>query len=149
MTSGSNLQPEVVIKNTGESAIIIGEIGGLDSLLAPFSIVVDLCSNQLLSPGQRCSLIALFSPESAGVYEDSFDVAFPELGINYSIRLSGEGGSSVAEADITSSFSSVNFAELDMLFSQDISPYSKKILINNFGDLPLDLYNTTLILIFT
>ena len=144
VTSGSNVQPEVVITNTGESAVTIGEIGGLDSLAAPFSIVVDLCSNQVLSPGQRCSLIALFSPESAGIYEDSFDVALPELGINYSIRLSGEGGPTVAEPDITSFYSSVNFTELDVLYSQDIPPYSRNILINNFGDLPLDLYSITL-----
>ncbi len=74
-TSGHPAPSFHTVKNTGESAIIIGEIGGLDSLLAPFSIVVDLCSNQLLSPGQRCSLIALFSPESAGVYEDSYAIA--------------------------------------------------------------------------
>jgi len=140
----SNLQPEVVIQNIGETLITIGAIGGVDSLAAPFNRVVDLCSYKVLQPGQRCSLIALFAPESAGVYEDSFDVEFPGLGINYLLKLSGEGIDNGAEADITSSFSSIDFSKLDVLYGQGTPPYFKRVLINNFGTLPLDLYNLTL-----
>lgn len=144
VTQGSNLQPEIVIVNTSNVPVTIGDIGVQDSLAEPFRIVGDLCSNQVLAPGKRCSLIALFSPVATSVYQDSFDIAFPDLGLNYSVQLSGEGGGNVDEADITTSFSSVDFLALDVLYRQDIPPYSKKILINNFGALPLELNSIVL-----
>ena len=144
VTPSTSLQPEIVILNTGVKSVLVGNIGVQNSLSLPFSIVSDKCSNRELSPGQRCSLIALFSPKSSGFFEDSFEIELPELGINYHINLTGEGGPEAAEPDITSSFSSVDFGSLDMLFNQDDSPYLERIFINNSGDVQLDIFNIAL-----
>ena len=64
---------------------------------------------------------------------------FPDLGINYLIKLSGEGGVVADEADIASSFSSVEFGEHDVLFSPDDPPYTGQLVISNTGKSPLDL----------
>ena len=139
VTSGANLQPEIVIQNTGVDSISIGGIATLNTLSAPYKIVSDFCSNTVLFSGQRCSFIVLFSPEAEGIFTDDFDVEFPDLGINYLITLSGEGGPAVAEADITVSHSSVDFDEHDVLYSVDDLPYTGVISIRNLGTLSLDL----------
>ncbi|PCJ88863.1 MAG: hypothetical protein COA54_01125 [Thiotrichaceae bacterium] len=139
VTSGSNLQPEIVIKNVGVNTILIGEVDIQGSLSTPFRIVSDQCSNKQLLPDQRCSFIALFTPETIGVFEDSFEIDFPNLGIRYSITLTGEGGSEAAEPDITSTLSSIDFGVKDVIFNQNILPYKQSIVINNFGSVQLDL----------
>jgi len=144
VTPGTNLQPEIVLLNTGDIPVSIGNIGSQKALSPPYSIVTELCSNGILFPGQRCSLIALFSPGTQGVFEDSFDIEFPGLGINYLIDLSGTGGPDAVEADISSTFSSINFGSKDIYFNEGESPYVKATLISNSGNVRLNFNSITL-----
>lgn len=147
VTPGSNLQPEVVIQNIGVNSVLVGGIEVRNPLSSPFEIVVevDSCSNRELLPGQRCSLIALFSPASSGTFVNFIDVDFPELGINRQINLDGEGGAVAIEADITSTFSSIDFNIhfniVDVRFSVDDPPYLVQTAIVNpkTATAPLDL----------
>ena len=138
-TPGSNLQPEIVIQNIGNNPITIGVIAGQDSLAQPFSIVTDLCSNRTLFPGQKCSFIVLFWPKQSGSFNDSFDVEFPGLGLNYTIKLSGVGGSIATEPDFSSGFSSIDFGETTVLASPNDTAYRISSTITNFGGIDLNI----------
>lgn len=143
VTSGANLQPEIVIKNTSNDELTIGGIADINQLVLPFRIVNDRCSNSILQPGSRCAFIVLFSPESSGIYTDTFNVEFIDLDVSYEITLVGEGGPSVPEADITLTSTSVDYGDVDVLYVNNYS-YASGQIINNFGDLPLVISSISL-----
>ncbi len=144
VTPGTNLQPEIVLLNTGDFPVSIGSIGGQKALSAPYRIVSDFCSNGILFSGQRCSLIAVFSPATQGVFDDNFDIEFPGLGISYFINLSGTGGPDAVEADISSTLSSVDFGQRDIFFNEGESPYLRLTIISNSGKARLNFNSIAL-----
>ncbi|MCW8923415.1 MAG: peptidylprolyl isomerase [Gammaproteobacteria bacterium] len=152
VTSGSSVQPEITIRNTGGDAILIGGISDNNPVLPPFNVVDVGCANSVIQPGDQCSFMVLFSPESEGVYEDSFNIEIISLGISYEVSLYGVGGLAVNEPDINVSFSSVNFGNVDVLESADL-PYIfpptgsliPVILIENKGTQDLDISSITVI----
>lgn len=139
VTVGSNLQPEIVIINMRTENISIGSIANINPVSAPFQIVNDKCSYRTLSQGARCSFIVLFSPESMGDFSDSFNIEFTDPEISYEVALKGIGGPDIPEPDITVTFSSIDYGDVDVIYQENALPYVQRQFINNFGELPLDL----------
>lgn len=120
VTPGTELQPEVIIKNTGTEILQIGGIGITNPLAKPFRIVDTGCANSIIQPGSECAFMVLFSPDAhGGPYTDSFEVEIANLGIKHEVQLTGNGGPVVDEPDIQLSFSSVNFGTIDVLERTD------------------------------
>ena len=64
----------VTVSNTGTADLDIGDIGGLNPLEAPFTLVTDNCSNQTLGPAATCTLSVTYAPTAADTHVDSFDI---------------------------------------------------------------------------
>ncbi len=75
VTVGNSLDGTVTILNDGNANLVIGNVGQVNPLATPFSIVLpDNCSTQTLIPGASCVLTVRFSPIAAGSFSDSFDI---------------------------------------------------------------------------
>jgi CSLREA domain-containing protein len=59
---GGYLEDTISVSNSGPYSLAIGNIGGSDPLEAPFSIVVDTCSAQVLAKGKTCNITVRFEP---------------------------------------------------------------------------------------
>ncbi len=64
----------LTITNTGEAALILGQIASANALLAPFSILSDLCSGQTLSKDATCTIEIRFSPTAEAGANDAFNI---------------------------------------------------------------------------
>ena len=137
VTSGSNVQPEITIKNTGNDILQLGGIRNINPVSDPFRILDSRCANSIIQPGGQCSFMVLFSPESEGVYMDSFNIEIANYGISYEVSLSGVGGPALDEPDIVVSFSSVDYGLVDVLDSDASPPYTLTQVIQNKGKLDL------------
>lgn len=145
VTPGSDVQPEVTVSNTGDSALIVGDIASSNTVADPFTVIGG-CANTIIQPGEQCSFMVLFSPESAGLYPDSFNIEIISDSTSHEVFLTGQGGAAQDEADIQVSFSSVDFGTVDVLESTD-SPYTfppagsiiPVIFIKNIAVLALDI----------
>lgn len=139
VTLGSNLQPEVVIENIGTNDLVIGNIADTNPLLLPFRILNDACSNTIVLPGERCAFIVLFSPETEEVFSDSFNIELTNLSLSHEFLLTGTGGPSIDEPDITLTFTSIDFGNVDVIYSDNTSSYIARQFIRNFGKAQLDI----------
>ncbi|MGD8570428.1 MAG: choice-of-anchor D domain-containing protein, partial [Gammaproteobacteria bacterium] len=74
-TMGGTANGSIAIyNNSGTANLLIGTIGGVNGLSAPFSIQNDGCSNQSLVPHGICTVSLQFAPTTAGTFNDSFDI---------------------------------------------------------------------------
>jgi cyclophilin family peptidyl-prolyl cis-trans isomerase len=137
---GSNLQPEVVIRNLSSETINIGAIASENPISAPFRIVSDECSFRALSPQERCSFIVLFTPENTDDFAESFDIKIDDPEISYEVAVTGSGGADTSEPDIAVTYSSIDYGSVDILYLDSALPYVKRQFISNGGELPLDLF---------
>ena len=64
----------VTITNDGTADLTIGNIAQANALDAPFSILNDNCSGQIIAAGESCTLTVRYEPVSIGTFSDSFDV---------------------------------------------------------------------------
>ena len=128
VTLGSLSNQTVTITNDGNANLSIGNIPSFDILAAPFSIQNNTCSSQILAPAANCTLTIIFSPMSAGSYNDSFDIPSDDAdeasvtinlsGIGEVIDLDGDGYSPPEDCDDT---------------NIDINPF-KNEMCNGFDD---------------
>ena len=65
---------ELIIQNTGNGNLTIGQIAQQNPLGNPFIITTDDCSGTTVPPSSSCSLIIRFSPTSQAGFSDSFDI---------------------------------------------------------------------------
>ncbi len=87
---GCPVDRQVSITNNGNEDLQIGNIGQNNPLAAPFSIMDDNCSGEILSPGEICMVTVDFSCSSEGTYSDSFDVPSDDID-NDPVTISVEG----------------------------------------------------------
>jgi hypothetical protein len=71
---GESLPSTITLSNTGGVNLVIGSIGGVNGLAAPFSIMTDNCSAATLAPAGTCTIVVDYSPVTAAVSSDSFDI---------------------------------------------------------------------------
>ncbi|MDP6651305.1 MAG: choice-of-anchor D domain-containing protein [Gammaproteobacteria bacterium] len=80
VTEGTAWDRPVKITNEGNANLTIGAIAQLDSLAAPFSILSDTCSGQIIAPAAgaipppSCTIDVRFLPSTTGPFNDSFDI---------------------------------------------------------------------------
>lgn len=74
VAQGASLEKTVTITNDGTVDLSIGTIATLDGLVAPFSILNDLCSTTTVAHAASCTLAVRFAPTSAEAFNDNFDI---------------------------------------------------------------------------
>jgi hypothetical protein len=73
--AAGSLSPQTVsITNNGNADLVLGAMGTVDPLGAPFAIKADTCSGQTLAPTTACTVTIEFAPVSLGAFADSFDI---------------------------------------------------------------------------
>ncbi len=141
VTPQSNLQPQFFIENISNQNILIGNVGNSDPIEDPFKILGLRCDNSILAPGDKCAFAVAFnSPETNlfNTYTDSFNIEFPELGLDYTINVTGEGGAQVDEPDIslassTTGFRYLDYGDVDIDISEIPIPYYLTLGYQNRG----------------
>ena len=93
VTEGSSSNQTVTVTNDGNADdLVIGYIAQNNPMSAPFSILNDYCSGQILSPSSNCTLTVRFSPTATGLFNDSFDIPSNDSDENpVTISVSGTG----------------------------------------------------------
>ena len=66
VTEGTTRDRTVTVTNSGNAALIIGTIGAVNPVAAPFSIVTDNCSTVSLAPAASCAVLLRYTPADAG-----------------------------------------------------------------------------------
>jgi hypothetical protein len=74
VNAGSSTTQTVTVTNTGTANLLVGTVGSMNPLAAPFSVKTDTCSNQTIAPSASCTLTLAFAPISAGTFSDSFNI---------------------------------------------------------------------------
>jgi CSLREA domain-containing protein len=72
--SGTFLNRNVVISNSGTADLTLGNIAQADPLSSPFRILTDGCSGKTIASFANCTLTLRFEPTAAGDYNDRFDI---------------------------------------------------------------------------
>ena len=82
----------ITISNDGATNLDLGQIAAANTLAAPFSILIDGCSNQAVVPTASCNLTVRFAPSSPGISSDSFDIPSNDNDENpVTVNVSGTG----------------------------------------------------------
>jgi hypothetical protein len=71
---GHVVEQAVTLRNTGNAPLRLGAIAAAQSLVSPFALPADPCSNRTLQPQEVCVLPVTFAPTAAGSFNDSFDI---------------------------------------------------------------------------
>jgi len=79
IAAGYSSMEAVIVTNSGNGALAIGQIAANDALAAPFSIALDTCSGATLAPGSKCDLMLRFAPASSGLFTDILDIPSSDL----------------------------------------------------------------------
>ena len=74
LTEGTTLDRTVTVTNNGSANLVLGTVGGVNPLAAPFSFTTDNCSLQTLAPAASCSIQIRFSPVTLGFSSDSLNI---------------------------------------------------------------------------
>lgn len=89
--TGSVGNQTLTVSNIGTADLQIGSIVGL---AAPFSVVIDACSNQTIIPAASCIISLSFSPASEIFYSDTLSIPSNDTDENpLNITVSGTGAS--------------------------------------------------------
>lgn len=100
VAAGSSSSQTVTIRNDGNADLVLGAVGSVGPLAAPFATKTDACSGQTLAPAASCTLTVEFAPVSAGPFADSFNIPSNDPDeASVTVSLSGTG-SSTAVGDI-------------------------------------------------
>jgi cyclophilin family peptidyl-prolyl cis-trans isomerase len=139
----TSTQSVITIKNTDTISHSIGDIASTDTIDAPFSIIANTCSNTTLAQDAECTLSIQFSPQSEGIFNDTFNIELTDLALSYSFSLTGQGGATVQ--DIAPSFEAVEFAEVQLYDPSNPLSYEQIVVfINNDGGLDLEIFSMSL-----
>jgi len=151
VTPLSNLQPEFFIENISDQNLAIGFIGNNNPVEGAFVIKSSGCVKAILLPGEKCAFVVAFRPlEESLTYSDSFNVEFPELGLDYTVNVTGQSSVVAAEPDISQAFSSTgfrsaNYGNVDVSDSAEPVAYLLSVGYQNIGSATLNLISVDLV----
>jgi len=74
LPAGGATELIVTVTSIGADELVIGTVGGSNTLDHPFSIVADGCSGATLAVGEICQVSVQYSPSTIGTFTDSFDI---------------------------------------------------------------------------
>lgn len=82
----------VTVTNDGNASLTLGQVAALNPLVAPFGVINDTCSNQVLAPLDDCTFDVLFQPTVVGAASDTLDIPSddPDLA-SVTVSLTGTG----------------------------------------------------------
>ena len=125
----------VTITNDGNATLTIGDIVAGSMLGAPFSILNDNCSNQVVNPAANCTLTVRFAPTAAVMSSDSFDIPSDDPDENLVAVAVNGTGTAAAGPDITVNDTIPPFDDLDMDFGDvtEMTAWVRTITIRNDG----------------
>ncbi len=139
VTQATTSDETVTITNDGNADLAIGNIGALDVLVAPFSILNDTCSTQILAPAAICTLTVRFEPTAIGAFVDSFDIPSDDADeATVTINLAGTGTVALVP-DITVTDSVVPAEDLQVPFGNVIEGVSSDKIVTITNDGTADL----------
>ncbi|RLJ17326.1 hypothetical protein DJ030_14855 [bacterium endosymbiont of Escarpia laminata] len=141
VTQATTSDETVTITNDGNADLTIGNIGALDVLVAPFSILNDTCSTQILVPAASCTLTVRFEPTAVGTFNDSFDIPSDDADeASVTVNLSGTG-TAIPVPDITVTDSVAPAGDLQVPFGNvtEGAASNKIVTIANDGTADLTL----------
>ncbi|MBA1443980.1 MAG: choice-of-anchor D domain-containing protein [Chromatiales bacterium] len=139
VTQATTSDETVTITNDGNADLTIGNIGALDVLVAPFSILNDTCSTQILAPAAICTLTVRFEPTAIGAFVDSFDIPSDDADeATVTINLAGTGTVALVP-DITVTDSVVPAEDLQVPFGNVIEGVSSDKIVTITNDGTADL----------
>ena len=97
LTEGLTSDKIISIVNNGSADLDIGNIAQSNQIGLPFSISGDNCSGQTVSASLSCTLTVRFTPDTIGLFNDSFDIPSNDPDEDpVTITVSGTGLSSVS-----------------------------------------------------
>ncbi|RLJ17474.1 hypothetical protein DJ031_14235 [bacterium endosymbiont of Escarpia laminata] len=146
VTQATTSDETVTITNDGNADLTIGNIGAQDVLVAPFSILNDTCSTQILVPAASCTLTVRFEPTAAGTFNDSFDIPSDDADeASVTVNLSGTG-TAIPVPDITVTDSVAPAGDLQVPFGNvtEGAVSNKIVTITNDGSANLTLVQIAL-----
>lgn len=98
VTIGAPANQTITVSNAGDNPLVIGTIGGLNPLAAPFSFLVNNCVGALATltpiplPAQTCTVTVDFSPTAATASSDSFDIPSNDpAALSVAVAVAGTG----------------------------------------------------------
>ncbi|RMF97335.1 MAG: choice-of-anchor D domain-containing protein, partial [Gammaproteobacteria bacterium] len=101
VTLGGTADALVTVGNAGNADLVLGTIGLVDPVAAPYSILLDNCSGQTIAPAGNCTFTVRFAPTVAGNFPDSVDIPSNDPDeASVIVNMSGDGVA-VAVPDIT------------------------------------------------
>ncbi len=74
VTEGGFADALVTVRNAGNADLVLGSIGVIDPVAAPFSVILDNCSGQTVAPSGNCDFTVRFAPGTTGGFADSVDI---------------------------------------------------------------------------
>ena len=96
ITTGNSSDKTITISNDGTGVLELNDIAQVNQLADPFSILNDNCSWQTLAPSEQCTLTVRFSPNTEGIFNDTFDIPSNDPDENpVTVNVSGTGLPSV------------------------------------------------------
>lgn len=96
ITTGNSSDKTITVSNNGTGTLELNDIAQANPLADPFSILNDNCSWQTLAPTEKCTLTVRFSPNTEGIFNDTFDIPSNDPDENpVTVSVSGTGLPSV------------------------------------------------------
>lgn len=139
VTQASLTSETVTITNVGDANLNIGNIGNVNVLALPFSIINDNCSSQTILPLASCTIGIQFEPTVAGSFSDSLDIASNDADEpSVVVSVSGTGVSlPVPDITVIDTVDPVN--DLQLLFGNvaENSTATKQVNLTNDGSADL------------
>lgn len=138
---GNTITSTVTIKNESTELLEIGDVANIDTLLAPFQMNSENCSDSSLMQNQTCTLEVQFTAIEEGVFTDTLNIEFTNLALSYSLNVHGDALVN-AEPNIVLSTELLDFKEVELYDFSAIPappPVSLAIQITNDGILDLNV----------
>ncbi|MFK5892569.1 MAG: choice-of-anchor D domain-containing protein, partial [Pseudomonadota bacterium] len=135
--AGTTIQKDVVVTNTGTTALTTGHID-TSTINTPFSLVSNQCENIPLAAGANCRITVQFSPPTADYFVSSFTVEIASYGYTFPVTLR----TPASEASVNPL--SISFGAQPVFDPEkSLPPKQQVIRLTNKGDRDLHLTSIT------
>jgi len=129
---GKTVQKDVVITNTGTTALTTGHID-TTTITAPFSLVSNNCEKVTLSAGANCTITVKFSPATAGYFVNTINVTIATYNYSFPVTLR------TPSAKISVNPNTISFGAQPVFDPSKGLPKQRVVRVDNKGDRDLHL----------
>ncbi|MDJ0928130.1 MAG: choice-of-anchor D domain-containing protein [Gammaproteobacteria bacterium] len=131
------------VSNDGDADLILGTIGMVDPVGAPFSVLMDGCSGQTLAPMAICTFTVRFAPTMIGSFGDSVDIPSNDPDEASVIVTMNGDGIAIAAPDITVTDTIAPMDDLQLPFPDVVVDFTNNqtVVVTNDGNADLIIGN--------